>query len=158
MVSIAVPQSGRARSAARHRERTEGRPLTRRPQTTTRTSSSMNGTAGGATAVNSNHPLASRDPGLIRRGNETIRAAIRTQGLQLVPFFCECSDPRCGQALWIPLADYDERTRTDATILVEGHAGWRPAESCSSARWSLVPSVGHQPARRPLHRLPAGSG
>ena len=92
MVSIALPQSGRARSAARHRERTEGRPLTRRPQTTTRTSSSMNGTAAGATAVNSNYPLASRDPGLIRRGNETIRAAIRTQGLQLVPFFCECSD------------------------------------------------------------------
>jgi hypothetical protein len=127
MVSIAVPQSGRARSAARHRERTEGRLPTRRPQTATPPSSSMNGTAGRATpvnttAANNGHSVASSGSALVRHGNDTIRAAIRTQGRQVVPFFCECSDSRCEQALWIPLADYDECTRAGQAILVDGHA------------------------------------
>jgi hypothetical protein len=120
MVSIAVPQSGRARSAARHRERTEGRLPTRRPRTTPDPSSSVNGTTARATAVADGHSVAS-GPVVIRRGNDTIRATIRTQGRQLVPFFCECSDPGCGQALWMPTEDYDELSRAGRAILVDGH-------------------------------------
>ena len=103
MANIAVPKSGRARSAARHRERTEARLPTRRlPQSTTRTSGYADRTTVGA--------------------NETIRAVIRTQGHQLVPFFCECSEAGCGQAIWLALADYDEHARVGDPLLVEGHA------------------------------------
>jgi hypothetical protein len=122
--SIAVPKSGRARSAARHRERTEARLPTRRlPQSTTRTSGYADRTTVGATtAANGNYAVASCGPTLGRHGNETIRAVIRTQGHQLVPFFCECSEAGCGQALWLALADYDEHARVGDPLLVEGHA------------------------------------
>jgi hypothetical protein len=82
----------------------------------------VNGTTARATAANNGHSVASPGSALSRRGNDTIRAAIRTQGRQVVPFFCECADTRCEQALWIPLADYDERTSAGKAILVDGHA------------------------------------
>ena len=122
MASIAVPKSGRARSAARHRERTEARLPTRLPQSTTRTSGYANRTTVGATAANGDYAVVSRGPSLGRDGNETIRAVIRTQGHQLVPFFCECSEAGWGQALWLALADYDEHARVGDPLLVEGHA------------------------------------
>ncbi len=123
MVSIAVPQSGRAHSAARHRERTEARlPSRRLPQSTTRASGYANRTTAGATAVNGGYAVMSHGPVPGRQGNETIRAVIRTQGHQLVPFFCECADAGCGQALWLALADFDRRARAGEPILVDGHA------------------------------------
>jgi hypothetical protein len=123
MANIAVPKSGRARSAARHRERTEARPPARRlPQSTTRTSGYANRTTVGATAANGDYAVVSRGLSLGRHGNQTIRAVIRTQGHQLVPFFCECSEAGCGQALWLALADYDEHARVGDPLLVEGHA------------------------------------
>ncbi len=115
--------SGRARSAARHRERTEAHlPARQSRQITTPNTSYVNGRAAGATVVSSDYPVPSRAPDLIRRGNETIRATVRTQGRQPIPFFCECSDAACGQALWLALADYDQHTQTGEPILVDGHA------------------------------------
>jgi hypothetical protein len=123
MVSIAVQKVGRARSAARHRERTEARlPSRPLPQSTTRTSGYANRSTHATTAVNGDHAVVPHGPALGRQGNEMIRAVIRTQGHQLVPFFCECSDAACCRALWLALADYDRQTLAGETILVDGHA------------------------------------
>ncbi len=54
--------------------------------------------------------------------NETIRAAVRAQGRQPVPFFCECADLGCRQAIWLPLEDYDHHTQAGEPILADGHA------------------------------------
>jgi len=113
--------SGRARSAARHRERTEAPPAGRPRQTGARTTMYANGTAAGAAVVGSDYPVALRTPERVRLENATIRAAVRTQGRQPVPFFCECSNGSCDGALWLPLTDYDQRAQAGEQILVDGH-------------------------------------
>ena len=115
--------AGRTRLAARHSERTGAHPLTRRPRrSTTRKMRYVNGTDAAATVVRDDYPVASRAPELIRQGNAAIRAAVRTQGGQTVPFFCECLAAACDQAVWLALADYDRHARTGEPILVDDHA------------------------------------
>jgi hypothetical protein len=114
--------SGRARSAARHRERTEAPPARQPRQDTTRTTIYVNGTADGATVIGRDYPAVPRTPELIRLGNETIRTVVRTQGRQPVPFFCECSNANCDEARWLALADFDHHAQTGEPILVDGHA------------------------------------
>lgn len=113
-------QAGGRTRLARHRERTGAHPLVRRPRhSTTQKIRYVNGTDA---AVSDDYPVAARAPELIRQGNEAIRAAVRTQGGQTVPFFCECSDATCDQALWLALADYDRHAQTGEPILVDEHA------------------------------------
>jgi len=71
--------------------------------------------------IGSDCPVSLQKSELSRQGNETIRAALRTQGRQPVPFFCECSDSGCGQTLWLPLADFDQHALTGNPILADGH-------------------------------------
>jgi hypothetical protein len=73
-----------------------------------------------ATTIRFERALGARAE-LVRRGNTTIRSAIRTQGRQRVPFLCECLDADCDEALWLILDEYDRRTQAGEPILVAGH-------------------------------------
>ena len=114
--------SGRARSAARHRERTEARVPTRRSRhARTQAISHSAGRTPAADTLGDQCAVSLPKAELVRQGNETIRTTVRTQGRQPVPFFCECSQADCGQALWLALADFDQHALTGDPILADGH-------------------------------------
>ena len=66
------------------------------------------------------YETGSNAAGLVRRGNQTIRAAVRTQGSQRVPFFWECPRSACNEAVWLALDDFDRHSRSGEPILAHG--------------------------------------
>jgi hypothetical protein len=54
-----------------------------------------------------------------RRANELMRAGLRHFDPAVpIPFFCECSDRRCYQPVWLTSTEYDERCGDPSRPLV----------------------------------------
>lgn len=57
-----------------------------------------------------------RNDAIFREANERIeRAALEFAGSDLVPFICECAEPRCRDVVRLPLAEYER---------IRGHSTW----------------------------------
>ena len=81
-----------------------------------------------------------------RRANEEIEATAIESAVELVPFLCECAEPRCTELLRLTLAEY-EAVRADSRHLINvpGHdvsaQGWAvPVEE--HERYAVIEKVG----------------
>jgi hypothetical protein len=54
-----------------------------------------------------------------RRANELMRRGLRQfDPTEPIPFFCECQDPGCYQAVWLTGSEYEERRDDPSRRLV----------------------------------------
>jgi hypothetical protein len=59
-----------------------------------------------------------------REVNEMMCDALRRRDdPERIPFFCECSDMTCYQAVWLTVPEYDRRTSPRWMPLAAGHDG-----------------------------------
>ncbi len=66
--------------------------------------------------------------GLKRKANALLRKGGSIGGCVPLPYYCECDDPTCHTAVWLSIAEYDERRRqTDGHILCAAHGRARTA-------------------------------
>jgi len=54
---------------------------------------------------------------LFRNVNERIASAAERYEVESAEFFCECHDPACGRASWVPLGEYETVREESARFL-----------------------------------------